>query len=75
MVIDLDCSGLDISSSHPIFFGFHPIPLPSPSSSFFFHKYKESRRRTVDLNQDSNFSAILMGLAKTNLTLEILRLF
>jgi len=34
MVIDLDCSGLDISSSHPIFFGFHPIPLPSPSSFF-----------------------------------------
>lgn len=39
MVIDLDCSGLDISSSLPIFFGFHPIPLPSPS--FFFTNIKK----------------------------------
>ena len=62
MVIDLDCSGLDISSSHPIFFGFHPIPITIPPP-FFFHKYKESRRCTVDLNQDPNFSAILLGLA------------
>jgi len=40
MVIDLDCSGLDISSTHPIFFfGFHPIPLTI--SSYFFTNIKK----------------------------------
>lgn len=62
MVIDLDCSGLDISSFQlNIFLFFILVPIQYFSLLFYTNEKTKTRRHIVDLNQACNFNAVLIG--------------